>query len=47
VGAGTAEPELVAVKIHDLDERLLAFDLPDVLDALGSRIAVFDWIAAD
>ena len=37
-----------AVEIHDLDKRnVLAFDVSDVLDALGPRAAALDWIVTD
>jgi hypothetical protein len=43
-----AAPQIWAVEICDLDEhRVLAFDLPELLDALGARAADLDWIVTD
>ena len=45
---GVSRPGVWAVEIHDLHERnVLAFDLPELLDALGPRAAILDWIVTD
>jgi hypothetical protein len=37
-----------AIEIHDLDERgVVAFDLNDVLETLGSSASNLDWIVTD
>jgi hypothetical protein len=43
------EPDgILAVEIHDLDERnVLAFDLTELLDALGPSATELDWIVTD
>jgi hypothetical protein len=39
---------LWAIEIHDLDERhVLAFDLTEVLGALGNRAMALDWVVTD
>ena len=41
-------PGFWAVEIHDLDERnVLAFDLGELLEALGARVAALDWLVVD
>jgi hypothetical protein len=48
IGDGAATPGTLAVEIHDLDDRnVLAFDLPELLDALGARASTLDWVVAD
>ena len=48
MGEAVAAPQIRAVEIHDLDERnVLAFDLPELLDALGERAFALDWIVTD
>lgn len=43
-----APTEISAVEIHDLDERnVLAFDLVELLDALGPSTSELDWIVTD
>jgi hypothetical protein len=48
MGEPVGAPHISAVEIHDLDERnVLAFDLQELLDALGERALALDWIVTD